>query len=108
MSLDLKSATYDGTALGGRVVEFFNDGALPPTCLVENLDPAISATIKYQEADLSSWADISGTTVVITPGTSDQQIVVSTRRKIALHVTGAVKISFTLLRSREQSPSSLS
>ena len=99
---DLKSGTIDAPAVADRVVQFRNDGNLPPIVVVENLDAVASAAVKYQEFDGTSWSDIAGTTVTVDPGESDAQILSgATGRSIALNAGGNVKLLFHVGRQAD-------
>ena len=76
--LGLKTADYDAPAIAAVVLHFRNKGNLAAYVVVENLDAAASAAIRYQESDdASSWTDISNTTATVNPGESNGQIVLS-------------------------------
>jgi len=100
--LDLKSTTKDAPAIAGRIIEFRNDGNLPPIVVVENLDGSASAAIKFQESDGSGWTDVPGTSRTINPNQSDAQIVSgATQRDIALHAGGNVKLLVHVIRQED-------
>lgn len=106
--LSLKSASYLAPAIAGRVVEMQNNGDLSPYIVVENLDGSASAAIVYQESDDGvNWTDIAGTTATVNPGVSNGQIVQSTRRLIALHAGGNVRLDVSVIRVVDGSPGDL-
>ncbi len=106
--LGVKTVTYSAPAIAARVAEFTNNGDLAPYCVVENLDGTASAAIRYQESDDgNTWTDIAGTTRTVNPGKSDGQLVVSTKRLIALHAGGNVRISLGLIRQVDGAPTDL-
>ena len=106
-----KSATYLAPAIGADVFSFQNNGTLDPVCTVEHVDPSAgSIALKYRESDDgSTWTDIAGTAATVNPsGTrSNQQVVVSTRRFIALFASGNAKFMFTLDQQVDGSPTQL-
>lgn len=103
-----KRAVYLAPAIAARVVEFQNNGDLPPYVTVENLDGVASAAIVYQESDDGvNWSDIAGTTATVNPGQSNGQIVVTTRRLIALHAGGNVNVSVSVTRQINGAPGDL-
>ena len=106
--VSLKDANYTAPAIAARVVEFQNNGDLPPYIVVENLDGTASAAIVYQESDDGvNWADIPTTVATVNPGLSDGQIVTSTRRKLALHAGGNVLLKVSVLRVVNGAPPDL-
>lgn len=106
--LSTKSAVYDAPAIAARVLEFQNNGNLPPYCVVENLDASSSAPIKYQESDDgTTWTDIASTTASINPGESDGQRVTSARSRIALHAGGNLKLLVSVSRQVDGAPTNL-
>lgn len=100
--LDVKSGTVAAPAVAGRILEFRNEGNLPPIVIVENLDGSASASIKYQESDGSSWSDIPGTPATINPHQSDAQMITgATQRDIALFAGGNVKLLIHVIRQAD-------
>jgi hypothetical protein len=103
--LQLKNAVYDAPAIADVVLYFRNAGNLSPYIVVENLDGAASAAIRYQESDDgSNWTDISNTTATVNPGESNGQVVQSARTFIALHAGGNVKLSVGLIQQINGAP----
>ena len=103
--LSSKTAVYDAPAIAGQVVEFSNQGALPPYILVQNLDTLASSAIKYQESnDKSTWTDIAGTTATVNPGDSNGQQVVTSMAFIRLHAGGNLKLLVSVNRAINGSP----
>ena len=103
-----KQATYLAPAIAQRIVEFQNDGDLPPHVLIENTGSAASAGIRFQESDNgSNWSDISNTTATVLPGGSNQKLVVSTKARLALYAQGNVPLSVTVTKQVNGSPTNL-
>jgi hypothetical protein len=103
-----KAAVYTAPAIAARIVEFANNGDIPPYCVVENIDALASAAIRYQESDDgSNWTDIPNTVATVNPGTINAQVVTTTRSRIALHAGGNVKVTFTVERHVNGAPNNL-
>jgi hypothetical protein len=106
--LSTKSAVYSAPAIAARVVEFFNSADMAPYVVVENLDDAASAAIKFQESDDgSTWVDIASTTATVNPGDANAQSVVASRSRIALHAGGNVSLNVHVVRQINGAPSNL-
>ena len=85
--------------VGERILFFHNDSSIAPHVFVENKDDTNSAAISYEESDDgASWATIVGTSKSIPPGQSDGQIVVATKRRIALFAQGNVRLDVHVAR----------
>lgn len=103
--LSTKSAVYLAPSSAKRVVQMFNSLDLPPYITIENLDGVASAPIKYQESDDgSTWADVAGTPANVNPGQSNGQIVVTSRRLLALFAGGNVNLLVSVTRQVNGSP----
>lgn len=106
--LSRKQAVYVTPAIADRVFRFENDSSTPPVVTVENLDGAVSVSIKYQESDDgTTWTDIVGTSATINPNSGNVQSVVSTRRLIALNAGNTVRINVEVARQLNGSPADL-
>ena len=104
----VKHGVYTAPAIATRVVEMFNTLDLPPYCVIENTDAVASAAIKYQESDDGqNWTDIAGTPATVNPGQANGQIVVTSRRLVALHAGGNVKLLVSVTRQINGAPTSL-
>jgi len=103
-----KSATYIAPAIASRIVEFQNDGDLPPHVLLENTGLTASAAIRYQESDNgSNWTDIANTAGTVLPGESNQQLIVSTKARLALYAQGNTPLNVTVSKQVNGSPTNL-
>lgn len=103
-----QTTAYTAPAISQRIVEFNNNGDLPPYIVVENLDTAASASIQYQESDNGvDWAPIVGTTATVNPGKSDGQLVRTPKSRIALFAGGNVKVMLSLIRQVNGSPTNI-
>jgi|CXWL01.1.fsa_nt_gi hypothetical protein len=103
-----KSAYYTAPAIAARIVEFKNNGSLPPYVVVENLGTTASASVIYQESDDgSTWTDIASTTTTVNPGTSNGQKITSTKAHLALKAGGNVPLLVSVHRTVNGSPASL-
>ena len=106
--LSTKVGVYTAPSFAQRVVEFYNSLDLAPYVTVENPDAIASSPIKFQESDDgSTWADIAATPATVNPGQSNAQIVVTSRRLIALFAGGNVKLLVTVARQINGAPASL-
>ena len=106
--LSTKSAVYLAPSQAARIFEMLNSIDLPPYIVVENIDAVASAPLHYQESDDgSTWATIAGTPATVNPGQSNGQIVVTSRRLIALFAGGNVKLLVSPVRQVNGSPLSL-
>jgi hypothetical protein len=104
----MKQAVYAAPAIAARVVEFYNSADLPPHVVVENLDDAASASIKYQESDDgTTWTDIAGPTATVNPGQADAQSITTARARIALHAGGNVSLNVRVTRHVNGAPNNL-
>lgn len=103
-----KSASYLAPAVGQRVLQFDNNGQLPPYCTVENKDSANGIALHYEDSDDgSTWAPIATTYATVNPGASNGQSVVSTKRFISLFVGGNASLDFSVQRQVNGSPANL-
>lgn len=100
-----KSAQYLAPSIAGRIVQFQNDGDLPPYVVIENYGIGASAAIIFQESDNgTNWSDIPATTATILPGTSVGVTVVSTKAKLALKAGGNVPLEVSVVKQVNGSP----
>lgn len=103
-----KQTNYIAPAIAARVVEFRNDGDLEPHVVVENTGSTASAAIRYQESDNgSNWTDIANTAATVLPGGSKQQLIVSTKARLALYAQGNTPITVTVSKQVNGSPDDL-
>lgn len=103
--LSSKTAVYTAQSVAGRVFQMMNSLDLAPYIVVENTDGLASCPIRYEESDDgSTWTPISGTAANVNPGKSDGQIVVTSRRLIALFAGGNVKIQVSVVRQVNGAP----
>lgn len=92
--------SIQGSALGDNILQFLNNGSLPAVVTVENKSTTTSVAIEYQDTDDSTtYSTITGTNATVVAGGSNQQIVSSVRRKIALNTVGDVPLEVTIDRT---------
>ena len=109
MAVDVKSGVYDAPAIAQRVLEFLNNGNTTPVVIVENLDTASSAAIRFQESDNGvDWTDVPDTAATVLPGGENVlTLTQSSRARIALHAGGSVKLLVTVVRTVKGSPTNI-
>ena len=109
MSVDVKSGVYDAPAIAAIVFEFLNNGNTTPVVIVENLDDAASAAIRFQESDNGvDFTDIADTAATVLPGGENVlTLTQSNRARIALHAGGNVKLLVTIVRTVKGSPTTV-
>jgi hypothetical protein len=77
-------------AVAERILKIANDSSTELMVLVENRG-VNSASIEYQESDDgSTWSTIVGTSVFVDPNAANRQLVVSSRKHVALYANGNV------------------
>ena len=97
--LSIKHESFLAPAIQARVLELNANGDLPPYVVVENIGTSASVAIVWQESDDgSTWTDIGGTTKSINPSKSDGQVIVTTKRKIALSAGGGMRLLVAVAR----------
>ena len=104
----IKNTTVQAPSIAARIIEFRNDGDLAPIVLIENTGQGLSAAIRFQESDNgSNWSDVANSADTVLPGSSTQQIVVSTKARLALYAQGNVPLSVTVIKQVNGSPTDL-
>jgi len=97
--ISTKTVVLTAPPTAERILEFFNDGSVAPTVIVENLDDTASAAIKYQESnDGQNWSDVPNSTATVNPGDSFSLAVVASQARIALHAGGNVSLLISVVR----------
>ncbi len=106
--LSTHSQSLLSPGIGDIIFKMLNNGSLSPYFVVENKDGSLGVSIEYQESDDgSTWSTIVGTSVAISPGQSNAQIVISLKRHIALFALGNVQVDVHVARFRNGVVSSL-